>query len=264
MPSMTKEFALARLTELQKRASQLEGAAPTDEDFVRWKLQTLRALSEICGEASSYYQSFTKIRWSAREGIIGGPARREESFDPNLGLFRLAREQLTRGLSVSRGILSAAIDELSELDLEEFHKSKNSGPEASAIIKIVNLVERALRRTMRAAPADEAEVQDRFEDLLNGAQIAFLREKERVTYSSRTYIPDFTIEHADLAIEIKFSNKPGREGKIVAEINDDIMAYGTKWGNMLFVIYDVGTIRDVDLFSKQFERKNILVCVVKH
>ncbi|MBF6439273.1 hypothetical protein [Nocardia cyriacigeorgica] len=264
MPRWTKESALTRLMELHARATELEGAAETDEEFVTWRLQTIRAISQICGEASLYYYHLTHVRWNARHGHIGGPARRHESFDPSLGLRRLEREEVTKGLQATRGILAAAIDELRESDLEEFHKSKNTAPEASTIIKIVNLAEGALRRTMREIPKDETEVQNRFEDLLHGAQIQFHREKERVTYSSRTYIPDFTVASADLAIELKFSNKPGREAKIIAEINDDIMAYGTRWGNMLFVIYDVGTIRDVSLFSKQFEKRNILVRVVKH
>ncbi|MFZ2063411.1 MAG: hypothetical protein WAU82_20550, partial [Candidatus Binatus sp.] len=69
----------------------------------------------------------------------------------------------------------------------------------------------------------------------------------------------------DLATEIKFSNREGREKEIIAEINDDILAYGTKYGNLLFVIYDLGFIRDMDRFVRSFEeRQTVLVRVVKH
>ena len=52
---------------------------------------------------------------------------------------------------------------------------------------------------------------------------------------------------------------------MVAEINDDILAYRTMSGNLLFVVYDVGYIRDVDLFSEAFEQhQNVIVRVVKH
>ena len=52
---------------------------------------------------------------------------------------------------------------------------------------------------------------------------------------------------------------------MIAEINDDILAYSTEYGNLIFAIYDVGSIRDVDRFASQFEQHDgVLVRVVKH
>jgi hypothetical protein len=52
---------------------------------------------------------------------------------------------------------------------------------------------------------------------------------------------------------------------VIGEINDDILAYSTKYGNILFVVYDCGFIRDVERFSGHFEAsKGVLVRVVKH
>ena len=59
--------------------------------------------------------------------------------------------------------------------------------------------------------------------------------------------------------------KEGREKEIITEINDDILAYQTKYGNLLFVVYDVGFIRDIDRFIDSFEKStNVIVRVVKH
>ncbi len=53
--------------------------------------------------------------------------------------------------------------------------------------------------------------------------------------------------------------------EIIAEINDDILAYRTKYGNLLFVVYDLGFIRDVDLFAAHFEEsQGVMVRVIKH
>ena len=69
----------------------------------------------------------------------------------------------------------------------------------------------------------------------------------------------------DLAIDIKLCSRDGREKEIIAEINDDIMAYQTKYGNLLFVIYDIGFIRDIERFADSFEiQRNVIVRVVKH
>jgi len=51
----------------------------------------------------------------------------------------------------------------------------------------------------------------------------------------------------------------------IAQINDDILAYRTKYGNAFFIVYDCGFIRDVDLFISSFEAQgDVYVRVVKH
>ena len=56
-----------------------------------------------------------------------------------------------------------------------------------------------------------------------------------------------------------------REKELPEEINDDILAYQTKYQNLLFIIYDLGYIRDVDRFSSSFEEhENVTIRVVKH
>ena len=58
---------------------------------------------------------------------------------------------------------------------------------------------------------------------------------------------------------------PRREKELIAEINDDILAYKTKYRNLIFIIYDLGYIRDVDRFAEAFEAsEGVIVRVVKH
>ena len=92
-----------------------------------------------------------------------------------------------------------------------------------------------------------------------------MRETDSIEYSSKTYIPDFSLSRIDLALEVKLAVRQGREKEIIGEINDDILAYKTNYGNLLFVVYDAGLIRDVDRFSSQFEQHDgVLVRVIKH
>lgn len=132
----------------------------------------------------------------------------------------------------------------------------------SALIK---LVERKLRTAMRKRPADEKAVQDVVEALLLGADVPFSREQDTIQYSSRNYRPDFTLREYDLAIEVKFCAEPGRESDIIREINDDILAYRTAFKSTLFLIYDIGCIRDVDKFCGPFKaQQDVHICVIKH
>ncbi len=98
-----------------------------------------------------------------------------------------------------------------------------------------------------------------------GADIAFDREAESIVYSTKTYRPDFTFRPIDLAVDFKLCSHGSREKEIIAEINDDILAYRTKYGNMFFAVYDLGFIRDIERFSATFEANDgVIVRVVKH
>ncbi len=82
---------------------------------------------------------------------------------------------------------------------------------------------------------------------------------------TKTYIPDFMVQKADLAIDIKLATATGHEKLMIAEINDDILAYRTKYGNLFFIVYDCGIIRDIDRFIRSFEANGtVYVRVVKH
>jgi len=150
------------------------------------------------------------------------------------------------------------------------YEGKDTGPEASLIFKIlifkiINLAEYKLRKVIRDKPEREKEVQEAFENILIGADIPYSAETDSIEYSSKTYTPDFIVMRVDLAIEIKLCSRNGREKDIIAEINDDIPSYKTKYGNIFFVVYDVGFIRDIDRFMQDFEeQEGVIVRIVKH
>lgn len=262
----TKEAAMAELEGLVEQAHVLQGLKRHCEEHIRWIAKTRRFLTEVFGEKSTYFITFADFTWRDRGSrVIGGLDHPNESWNPQLGLERVHQEAYVEELGVARGVLLAAKDELEEREINEVYKGKDIEPETSLILKVIKLAEYKLRQVIRKDPSNEKEVQDAFENLLVGADISVSRETERIKYSSKTYTPDFTMERAGLAIEVKFCNRAGREKEIIAEINDDILAYKTKYGNIVFVVYDIGCIRDVERFSKNFEDQDgVVVRVVKH
>ncbi len=227
----TDDSAITELEALRSATANLVDALSSDEELVRWILRTRYSLSSIFGEASDVFTSFSAIPWNAApKGILGSAGHANEIMRPELGLDRMNRADTARRLATARGFLAAGVDIIRRLGIAEAYDGKDTGPEASEILKIVNLAERKFRQTMRREPTSEKEVQDRFEDLLLGSGITFKREVEHVEYSSKNYIPDFTVERSDLAIEIKYSARASREREMIAEINDDIIAYQQRWG----------------------------------
>ena len=91
------------------------------------------------------------------------------------------------------------------------------------------------------------------------------RETGRVKIASKEVIPDFIFMRMNLALEVKIIKEKDRISKVIDEINADIIAYTEKYSSILFVIYDLGIIRDEEEFLSGFNNKNNIDCIiVKH
>lgn len=118
---------------------------------------------------------------------------------------------------------------------------------------VADLILAKLRSAMFKDPDDEDDVQDAMEIIFNARGLDYRREKVTIEYSSKQFIPDFTFESLDLAVEAKLCKSVAKEKAIVDEINADIPAYQTRYARMIFVVYDLGFIRDVDKFKSDIE-----------
>jgi hypothetical protein len=146
-------------------------------------------------------------------------------------------------------------------------KGRDKTP-ASETFGVMCLIENNLRKAIRQKPAKESELNDALETLFIGAGLEknFTREKEHIPYSSKTYVPDFVFKRIGTAVETKLCDRAGRDKEIIAEINDDIVAYKTAYRNLIFVVYDSsGIIRNVDEFRGSIEeQESVIVKVIKH
>ena len=157
-----QESAIAELDQLLEQSKELEGELPRSERLTAWAFRVTDFLTDVFGQDSSYYKSWARISWKPTGGaVIGGPARPDESWDPQLGIERLQREAVAQALGTCRGIPTAGRKKLeSEPDVASLHESKDTAPEASLLIKAINLAEHKLRKVMRDPPADEKALQD--------------------------------------------------------------------------------------------------------
>jgi len=137
------------------------------------------------------------------------------------------------------------------------------------IDNLKNFFKANLRRAIFNLPKNETEIQDTIESLLIGRGLTkgidYDREKGRVKVSIKEVVPDFIFHKLDLALEVKFCNDKAKSKKIVDEINADIQAYSKKFSNLLFLVYDMGFIRDEYEFKNDLDNKeNISLIIVKH
>jgi hypothetical protein len=130
-------------------------------------------------------------------------------------------------------------------------------------------LEANLRKAVFVPPQKEVEIQNAVESLMVGRGMAkgtdYDRETGRVKTSGKESIPDFILPNLALCLEVKLSTSADKLRAIVDEVNADIRAYATQYDRQLYVIYDVGTIRDEDEFKRDLEdAPGVSVIVVKH
>ena len=256
MKAWTKEEALETLKRLADEAERLRASKAFSTEHTLWMTQCYDTLEEIFGPASRYFLTFAEFRWHETSSFM---FRYEDE--------RVAKHHaaFVRDLGSAKGLLLGAINYLSNRELSDIYNAKDTGHEASLILKVLHLAEHQLRKVIREKPDNERQVQDAFENLLIGADISYGREVDSIEYSSKTYTPDFSLQKINLAVEVKLCSRAEREKELPEEINDDILAYQTKYQNLLFVIYDLGYIRDQDRFSGSFEEhQNVTIRVIKH
>jgi len=140
---------------------------------------------------------------------------------------------------------------------------------ADEIANLTNFLQVNLRKVVFHEPEKEVDIQDSIEQLLIGRGLTkgidYDRETGRVKVSIKEVVPDFIFPRLGLALEVKLSKDKNKSRAIVDEVNADIQAYSKQYSSILFVVYDLGTIRDEVEFKQDLETTNqVSIIVVKH
>ncbi len=145
----------------------------------------------------------------------------------------------------------------------------NIGVVDDEIRTLRDFLQSRLRSAILKKPEQEEEVQDVIEQLLIGRGMFkgqdYDREVGRVKISTKEAVPDFILPMLSLALEAKLTKTSQRVARVVDEINADIASYSKQYDHLLFVVYDLGYIRDEMEFRRDLESTyRVAVLVVKH
>lgn len=138
-----------------------------------------------------------------------------------------------------------------------------------SIADLIEKFEKSLRKVVFEIPKKEFDIHNAVEQLLAGTHYEnkFSRDSDTVVISGRTYKkPDFVFDELNLALEVKLCNSKDDAKKIIEEMNADIIPYTKKYEYVIFLVYDLGFILDVDDFVSDYHNRfsNIRVVIVKH
>ncbi|HJW41542.1 MAG TPA: hypothetical protein VJ476_09985 [Rhizomicrobium sp.] len=156
----------------------------------------------------------------------------------------------------------------SELSLFITALQEKSPVKEKKVFELVGFFSKNLRRGVIRVPTCEKDVQDVIETLFIGRGDQkgrdYDRETGRVKFSGKEFVPDFVIPSELIAIEVKFVGELGRAKAVIDEMNADVIAFLTKYQRVLFVVYDLGFVRDVNEFGAGLEATaGVSVCVIK-
>lgn len=254
---MNQKQAIELLKGLINGIENLRESHAFSEEHTSWFIDTQNILEDVFGGGSRIYQNFSNMNWSFTGTFVA-------SADEYETIKQIKdQEQYQRALDASKGLLKAGIDLIARKGIENIYTPK----ESDKIVKIISLINGKLRKLIRAKPKKEKEINDALEHLFIAAGLdrAFAREKIKIPYSSKSYIPDFVFDSISTIVEAKLCDSKKRQKEIISEINDDILAYKTKSANLIFVIYDLGIIRDQDQFKESIETQdNVILKIIKH
>ena len=252
---ITEEEALEQLAAAIQETYELAKLPKSHtERHVRWIVNTSYLLYDIFGPDSGIYRNFQRLTYTIKQ----------ETFYV-WEIDDLKHEGYLQDLEIARGCLQAAIDVIKRKGIKNVYEARDLVGQSNLVIHILSTIQSQLRKSIRETPNSEKVIQNSLETIFNVKEFDFLREKERIEYSSKAYAPDFTFPSISATVEVKLCNSERKEKDIISEINDDILAYSTKYSNLIFVVYDIGIIRDQDMFKGSFsKRPNVIVEVIKH
>ncbi len=257
MGKWTKEAALDCLDNLIAEIDALKQVERLSTEHTRWLTNTLVFLNEVFGSDSIHFANIKSLPWRFTGSYI------VEAWDFEGEKERLNQDAYIEQLGIAKGYLLAAKDYLENHSINDVYTAPSNKNATNDLMKVLSLSENKLRKTIRTQPTREKEIQDSFENLLIGAEIDYNRESPHIQYSSKEYIPDFSFDNIGLAVEVKLCNE--NEKALIQQLNDDILAYKTQFPSVLFIVYDISTIRDVDKFKQSFENsENVMVHIIKH
>jgi hypothetical protein len=258
--AMTEEEALERLDSAIRDTYELEKEPRSHTDkHARWIVNTSYLLHEIFGPRSGIYQTFQMLTYGAKPGMIIEGVFLNEARD------NLNRKCYLEDLGIARGCLQAGIDVIKRNGIKSVYETGDPVKESNLIVHILSAIRSNLRKSIREVPSNERTIQDSLETIFNVKGFEFLRESEHIQYSSKTYVPDFTFPSINATVEVKLCNVTRKEKDLIGEINDDILAYSAKYSNLIFIVYDVTVIRDIEKFTSGFSNHpNAFVEVIKH
>jgi hypothetical protein len=164
----TDDSARRDLEQIIATCDEIASKHRRSSEWIRWEFNAISFLEAVFGPESRYATAFRHIPWAHTGTIAIDPdeMRRDHSGYAREGvndfISRKHQEAAKSQLGEAKGILQAALDELLRVGVSKVYNRDAMGDEAAASLRVVKLLERQWRKTIRDKPAKEKQVQESF------------------------------------------------------------------------------------------------------
>ena len=239
-------------------------------EYVKWLDGLLRSMDTCLSreDPSSVWKHSGYFQFARKYNQIAIAVAQEIQLPPVVDLFDLEKipgststiamqqKEIFEAVHANASVLKAYLE--SQLDVVD--------DEVAALRDFLHVL---IRSAVLRRPEKERDVQDALEQVLIGRGLVkgqdYDREVGRVKISAKEVVPDFILPKLNLAIEVKFIKDVVRVKAAIDEIGADIVSYSKKYRRILFVVYDMGFIRDELEFRHDLELTyGVSVLVIKN
>ena len=255
----------------------------SDKDYDCYGLHEMRTwLAEVYQEIGiENSRDFIIVQEKSLDSYISVKALVNAYIEnPTIEVFYTQDNDIYKGHSVDtllRGLYGSNYKEIIDKEVERLKeadsKKEDVAPEVLSkqftYTYIAEIIEGRFRTQFTDPPEKEKYVQEQLRKFLDAQGyrkgIDYERESGRVMFAGREYVPDFVLKHSNSVIEVKFLKDKGHKSKMIEEMNTDYSAYTKEYDSIIYLIYDLGIISDVQEIKRDFEAKgNVKVIVIKH
>jgi hypothetical protein len=173
-------------------------------------------------------------------------------------------------------MLSSRVEEIIDKYTKNKKPEEDSTPEeivpipkqpTHSIEGLIQKLEHSLRKAVKVDPTKEFDIHRAIELLLVGTEFEekYTRDVKSIPWSVTSAIPDFIFDEIQTVLEVKICKEKKCIKKISDEMLRDINPYKNEYPNIIFLVYDMGQIPDVDKFKDDFNSiENVTMIIVKH
>ena len=226
----------------------------------------LRQAVNFSNGNQSYFYKQTLDELQMLLGWVPGYEDEDELVDKIWALCSRHGMHVARALRRMRGLHEGVFSPLASDSLLKVISDREflKAPIERLVTSIENRLESALPKLFRSVrPANEADLNDKIEGLLDTWRDDLQREHPAVPFARAGVVPDFSLDRGHLLIEGKYVRGNTTPSRITEGMAADLTKYPQE-AHILFVVYDPGgAIVDRGRLKHDFEnRGRCTVCVL--
>ena len=147
---ISQEQATKTLQELVDEIESLKSSVAYSEAHTRWLTNALYLTEKVFGRRSRIYLNLANLPWQRTGTFLTNHSFTAKEHDEKVRIVH--HEAYLQQLDLAKGLLEGGIDAINAYGIDGVYEAKDTSKEVGEIIRIMDLAESKLRKTIRDTP----------------------------------------------------------------------------------------------------------------